>query len=71
MLVPGNVDTDFRRFMDDNTRDAFNRDVISRVPLRRAGTPDEIAEVALFLLSDAATYVTASRYFVDGGLSRR
>ncbi len=34
-----------------------------------AGTPDEIADVALFLLCDAAAYVTASRYFADGGLS--
>jgi len=34
-----------------------------------AGTPDEIADVALFLLNDPAAYVTASRYFADGGLS--
>jgi NAD(P)-dependent dehydrogenase (short-subunit alcohol dehydrogenase family) len=71
VVVPGNVDTDFRRFMDANTRESFNRDVIGRVPLGRAGTPDEAAAVALFLLSDDAAYVTASRYFVDGGLSKR
>lgn len=71
VLVPGNVDTDFRRFMDDDTRERFNRDVIGRVPLGRAGTPEEAAAVALFLLSDDAAYVTGSRYFVDGGLSKR
>lgn len=57
--------------MDEDTREAFNRDVIGRVPLGRAGTPDEAASVALFLLSDDAAYVIGSRYFVDGGLSKR
>ncbi|MFD4365883.1 SDR family NAD(P)-dependent oxidoreductase [Rhodococcus sp. NPDC058521] len=70
-LVPGNIDTDFRRFMDDDTRDKFNREVVGRVPLRRAGTPDEAAAVALFLLSTDAAYVTGARYFADGGLSKR
>lgn len=70
-VVPGNVDTDFRRFMDDDTRETFNRNVISRVPLGRAGTADEAAAVACFLLSEDAAYVSGSRYYVDGGLSRR
>ena len=70
-VVPGNVDTDFRRFMDDDTREAFNHNVISRVPLGRAGTADETAAVACFLLSEDAAYVSGSRYYVDGGLSRR
>jgi NAD(P)-dependent dehydrogenase (short-subunit alcohol dehydrogenase family) len=41
------------------------------VPLARVGTPEEAAAVALFLLSDDATYVTASQYAVDGGLTKR
>ena len=57
--------------MDEDTREAFNRDVIGRVLLGRAGSPDEAASVALFLLSDDAAYVIGSRYFVDGGLSKR
>lgn len=57
--------------MDDDTRESFNRDVISRVPLRRTGTPDEAAAGALFLLSDDASYVTASQYAADGGLTKR
>lgn len=40
-----------------------------RIPLRRTATPNEIAKVALFLLSDDASYVTNSIYTVDGGIT--
>jgi len=40
------------------------------VPLQRMGTPEEVAEVALFLASARASYVTGSTYFVDGGFVR-
>jgi glucose 1-dehydrogenase len=40
------------------------------VPLMRMGTPAEVAEVALFLASDASSYVTGSTYYVDGGMVR-
>lgn len=40
------------------------------IPLRRMGSPEEVAEVALFLASDASSYVTGSTYYVDGGMVR-
>ena len=40
------------------------------IPLSRMGKPEEVAEVALFLASDASSYVTGSTYFVDGGMVR-
>jgi glucose 1-dehydrogenase len=40
------------------------------VPLMRMGKPNEVAEVALFLASDASSYVTGSTYYVDGGMVR-
>ena len=43
------------------------RKVNESVPLRRMGTKDEIADVATFLCSDAAAYVTGSIYHCDGG----
>ncbi|MEO8346673.1 MAG: SDR family oxidoreductase [Betaproteobacteria bacterium] len=39
----------------------------SKIPLRRAGTPEEVAQVALFLASDAASYVTGAIIPMDGG----
>jgi D-sorbitol dehydrogenase (acceptor) len=37
------------------------------VPFGRFGTPDEVAGMAVFLASDAAAYITAQTYGVDGG----
>lgn len=41
----------------------------SIIPFHRGGTPEEVANVALFLASDASSYVTGSTYTVDGALS--
>jgi NAD(P)-dependent dehydrogenase (short-subunit alcohol dehydrogenase family) len=68
VVVPGPIDTNFRHFLPDDAKSGFEDFVIGQVPLGRAGTPDEAAAVALFLLSDDASYVTGSQYAVDGGL---
>jgi 3-oxoacyl-[acyl-carrier protein] reductase len=62
-LSPGAVDTDMLRgalSLDDD-------EVHARVPLRRVATPEEVASVAVFLLSDGARYMTGSIHAVDGG----
>lgn len=69
-LVPGPVETNFRHFMPEESRQQFEDFVVSQVPLGRAGTAEEAAAVALFLLSEEASFVTGSQYAVDGGLIR-
>ena len=45
-------------------------DELAEIPLRRVGTPREIADVVCFLASERASYVTGAVIAVDGGLTR-
>jgi 3-oxoacyl-[acyl-carrier protein] reductase len=65
-VVPGAVDTEMFSAIPQKERQA----ILQQVPLKRAGTAEEIAEVIVFLLSDAASYIQGQTIVVDGGLSR-
>jgi len=69
-LVPGPIQTGLRDFLPESTRKDFEKSVVNDVPLGRVGSPEEAAAVALFLLSDEASYVTGSQYMVDGGFTQ-
>jgi 2-deoxy-D-gluconate 3-dehydrogenase len=66
-IAPGLIKTPGVGAMNDNSTANVNQ-ITGRVPLRRLGEPDDIAKVALFLASNAATYMTGSIVVVDGGL---
>ena len=66
-LVPGWIETDLTEFLRDS-EDA-EKGTLSRVPMARWGRVEEIAEPALFLASDAASFMTGQVLVVDGGLS--
>ena len=68
-LAPGWVDTPFNAPAIENMggRDALDALVESSVPLKRQGTPEEIAKVAAFLASADASYMTGQTIVVDGG----
>lgn len=52
---------------EDDSRAAAAAQYFARIPLGRAGSPDEAASVIAFLASDEASYITGSEYVVDGG----
>ncbi len=66
-LVPGWIDTDLTGFL--RVSDEVEQGVLSRVPMQRWGRAEEIAEPAVFLASDAASFMTGQVLVVDGGLS--
>ena len=63
-VAPGLVDTDMTSGMSDEMR----RRIIESTPVRRIGTPDDIAELTYFLLSDAAGFITGQTCVASGGL---
>lgn len=62
---PGSIDTAMMAGI--NASEEALRRVLSRTPLGRVGTADEIGNVVAFLCSDKASYVTGETVFVDGG----
>ena len=71
-ISPGPIDTPaFSDLMQNEEHSRqLKKDLVSNVPLRRMGTPDEVAKVATFLASDQSSYVTGIELFVDGGAAQ-
>jgi NAD(P)-dependent dehydrogenase (short-subunit alcohol dehydrogenase family) len=67
-LCPGPVDTPLLRELFAKDPEKAARRLV-HVPMGRFGRPDEIAKGALFLASDDSSYVTASTFMIDGGLT--
>lgn len=63
-IAPGFLDSAMVRDMDAGQRER----ILGRIPAGRWGTKEEIAEAAVFLCSDKASYMTGQIFHVDGGL---
>jgi len=62
-IAPGLVQTDFASFLVDN----FGERLAGQLPLKRLGVPQDIANLAVFLASDSASWITGETYVIDGG----
>jgi acetoacetyl-CoA reductase len=63
-VSPGYVETAMTMAMRDDVREA----IIAGIPMRRMGTPEEIASTVAFLAADETTYITGANIPVNGGL---
>ena len=63
-IAPGFIITDMTNALPEEVRQEWNK----KIPLRRGGTPEDIANVALFLASDLSSYVTGQVIICDGGM---
>jgi NAD(P)-dependent dehydrogenase (short-subunit alcohol dehydrogenase family) len=66
-IAPGLVRTDFARVLVDTVGDTL----AASLPTRRIGEPQDIADLATFLCSDRASWITGETYVIDGGAGVR
>jgi NAD(P)-dependent dehydrogenase (short-subunit alcohol dehydrogenase family) len=66
-LGPGAIKTPINKPVWDNPKTL--NDLLEKIPLNRLGTTEEIAQMVVILVSDAASYVTGRTIFVDGGMT--
>ena len=64
-IAPGYIDTDMTRVLSDDIKDG----IVSQIPLKRMGQVSDIADAAVFLVSDRASYITGQVLSVDGGMN--
>lgn len=66
-VLPGPIDTPLlqRSFLDEGAAERC----ANRIPLKRIGRPEDIANMVAFLISDEASYITGGAFPVDGGVS--
>ena len=64
-IAPGFIETAMTAALPDNVREEW----VKKIPLRRGGLPEDIANVATFLASDLSSYVSGQVIQVDGGMN--
>ena len=64
VVAPGLIETDMTQSIAEKAREQWE----SRIPLRRLGTPDDVAAAVCFLASDEASYITGQVLAVNGGM---
>lgn len=63
-IAPGFIDTDMTKVLSDNVKEGIN----AQIPLKRMGTPNEVAKVVKFLATEDSSYITGQVINIDGGM---
>ncbi len=67
-IGPGAIYTPIDKDVEENK--TLNDAILAEIPLHRWGQPSEVGDLAVFLASDKASYITGSTHFIDGGMLR-
>ena len=63
-IAPGFIETDMTSVLEDKTKET----IMSHIPLKRMGSVEDVSNLAVFLASDLASYITGQVITVDGGM---
>lgn len=63
-IAPGFIDTEMTKVLNEKTKEA----ILEQIPLKRLGSPKEVAELVAFLASNVSSYITGQVIVIDGGL---
>jgi glucose 1-dehydrogenase len=66
-ICPGAIETPINKTTLESG--GLIEQLLEEIPLNRLGTPDEVAELAVYLASDAASYITGASFRIDGGMA--
>ena len=67
-IGPGAIYTPIDKDVESDAK--LNSQILAQIPMGRSGRPEEVAQLAVYLASDDASYVTGSTHFIDGGMLR-
>lgn len=65
IVAPGYIETAMIKDMDEKRR----QENLEKIPMRRFGEPEEVADLCVFLASDKSAYITGQTFVIDGGLT--
>ena len=64
-IAPGYISTEMSDAIEEKTKE----NLLNQIPLGRIGSPEDIANMALYLASDQASYITGQTIAIDGGMT--
>ena len=64
-IAPGFIESDMSGALSEKVQE----EILSQIPLKRYGTPQDVADLTVFLAGDKSSYMTGQVFSIDGGMS--